>query len=162
MSDQYSSGTFFYLFSILLAMGLKVMPLSPALQFWNPDWVLLVLIFWLLALPYKWGIFSSWMVGLLVDVLTGRVLGQHALIFALVSYVCLKFYKRVRYYPIMQQALFVCYCLLLAHTIELCIESIHNPAHFQWVFLLPVISGTLIWPFAGLVLRSINLNQPVG
>lgn len=150
------------MFSVLVAMGLRVLPLSSELQFWNPDWVLLVLIFWLLALPYKCGIFSSWVVGLLMDVLTGRILGQQALIYALVSYVCLKFNKRARYYPLLQQALFICCCLLLAHAVELCIESIHNPAHFQWVFLLPVVSGTLIWPFAGLVLRSINLNQPVG
>lgn len=162
MSDQNSSDLFFYLFSVIVAMGLNVLPLSPALQFWNPDWVLLVLIFWLLALPYKWGIFSSWLVGLLMDVLTGRLLGQQALIFAIVSYICLKFYKRVRYFPILQQALFIFCCLVLSHTLAFGINNIHNPAHFGWEFLLPVISGTLIWPFAGMVLRSINLNQPVG
>jgi rod shape-determining protein MreD len=162
MNSHTPFGTFLYLFAVIMAMCLKVMPLPPALQSWNPDWVLLVLIYWLLAFPYKWGVTSSWMVGLLMDVLTGRPLGQYALVYALLSYVCLKFYKRVRHFPLMQQGLFIFACLLLAHTLAFCIESIHNPSRFQWAFLLPVISGTLIWPFIGLVLRGINLNQRAG
>ncbi|MFI3136395.1 MAG: rod shape-determining protein MreD [Methylococcaceae bacterium] len=161
MSSYHPLGTLLYLFSVLLAMCLNVLPLSSALQFWNLDWVLLVLIFWLLALPYKWGIVSSWMVGLLMDVLTGRLLGQHALIYAIVSYVCLKLYKRVRHFPLIQQEVFIFCCLLLAHTLAFCIEGIQNPSRFQWVFLLPVISGTLIWPFAWFILRNLHFNRRV-
>jgi rod shape-determining protein MreD len=162
MNSNSSFGTLLFIVSVFFAMCLKMMPLSTKLQFWNPDWVLLVLIYWLLTMPYKWGVFSAWIVGLLIDVLTGRQLGQYALIYALIGYICLKFYKRVRHFPFMQQGLFIFSCLLLAHTLGFCIESIRNPSRFQWVFLLPVITGTLIWPFAWIVLRSFNLNQRVG
>lgn len=150
-----------YCLSVALGMCLNIMPLSPAYQFWNPDWVLYFLIFWVLASPYKWGIVSSWLVGILMDVLTGRLLGQHALIYAVVSFICLKFYKRVRHFPLIQQEVFVFWCLLMAHTLGFCIESIQNPSRFEWVLFLPVISGTLLWPIAWLILRNIHFNQQV-
>jgi rod shape-determining protein MreD len=161
VSNQDLFGALLFLFSVVIAMCLKVLPLSPMLQAWNPDWVLLVLIYWLLAQPYKCGVFSSWIVGLLMDVLTGRPLGQTALIYALISYVCLKFYKRVRHFPLMQQGVFIFCCLLSAQILAFCIESFRNPARFQWIFLLPTISGTLIWPVAGLIMRSVHFSRRV-
>jgi rod shape-determining protein MreD len=154
VSNHHPLETFWYLFVLLVAMGLKMLALPAAIQFWNPDWVLLVLIYWILVMHWRWGVISAWTVGLLTDVLTGRLLGQYALIYAISGYVCLKFYRRVRHFPFMQQGVFVFCCLLLAHTLDAGIEGFRNPSHFQWIFILPVISGTFIWSFAGLILRK--------
>lgn len=154
-------GTLFYFFSITIAMGLKIIPLSPSMQAWNPDWVILVMIYWFLALPHRCGVFSAWIIGILTDVLTGRVLGHYALIYSLISYICLKLYKRVRLFPLLQQGVFIFGLLLLAQVLSLCIESIQNPARYEWAFLLPALSGTLVWPFVGVILRIIRVNQHV-
>lgn len=154
-------GSMVYMMTLLVAMGLKIMPLPPVLQAWNPDWVLLVLIYWVLVLPYKFGVFGSWTVGLLTDVLTDRILGQYALVYALLAYICLKLHKRVRTFPLAQQGVFIFCCLLIAQILVFCIESIHNPSRFQWSFLLPVLSGTLVWPFAGIILRIIHIHHRV-
>ncbi len=161
MNSNYY-GSFFYAITIVIAMGLKIMPLPVAFQLWNPDWVLLVLIYWVLVLPYKFGVFGSWLVGLLTDVLTGRLLGQYALIYALTTYICLKLYKRVRAFPLLQQGVFIFGCLLFAQILVFGIETFDNPSRFQWSFLLPVISGTLVWPFTGMILRVIRIHQRVG
>lgn len=154
-------GLMVYCGSIFIAMSFKIMPLWPSLQAWNPDWVLLIVMYWVLATPYKYGILNAWIVGLLTDVLTGRPLGQYALVYALISYLCLKFYKRVRHFPILQQGGFVFCCLFLAQMLLFFIETIHRPAHFQGVFILPVVSGTLIWPVAGLLLRHTHFSRHV-
>lgn len=161
MSNQELFGALVFLCSVVMAMCLKVLPLWPALQVWNPDWVLLVLMYWVLSVPYKCGVFNAWIVGIFTDVLTGRPFGQYALVYALISYVCLKFYKRVRHFPLLQQGVFIFGCLLAAQIGVFWIDSIHKPARFQWEFILPTISGTLIWPVAGMLLRHIYVNRRV-
>lgn len=162
MTNPNPLGTLLYLGTVVFAMGLKIMPLSPGLQPWNPDWVLVVMIYWFLALPYRCGVFSAWIIGILTDVLTGRMLGQYALIYAMISYICLKLYKRVRLFPLLQQGAFIFGCLLFAQILAFCIEGIHNPSRFEWSFLLPAFSGTLVWPFVGVVLRVLRVNHRVG
>jgi rod shape-determining protein MreD len=162
MTSPNPFGTLLYLMTVVWAMGLKIMPLSTVIQPWNPDWVLLVMIYWFLALPYRCGVFSAWMIGILTDVLTGRMLGQYALIYAVISYICLKLYKRIRLFPLLQQGAFIFFCLLFAQILAFCIESIHNPSRFEFAFLFPAFSGTLVWPFVGVILRIIRVRNRVG
>ena len=142
--------------TIVAAMMLKIMPFPPTLGYFNPDWVLLVLIYWSLALPERYGVFNGWIVGLLVDVLTGRLLGQSALIYSLVCYFCVKLHKRIRHYPIAQQSLFVFVCLLTGQVIVYWIESMQGYNRLPLAFWFPVVSGTLIWPLVYLLLRFIR------
>ena len=47
----------------------------------KPLFTLLVLIYWNMALPDKVGISEALVIGLLLDILTGPILGLHALLF---------------------------------------------------------------------------------
>ncbi|MEO1898466.1 MAG: rod shape-determining protein MreD [Methylococcales bacterium] len=141
----------------MLAMCLKVLPLPDYLSRLNPDWVLLILIYWTLAVPERMGVFNAWCVGIIVDVLTGRLLGQQALVYALVSYTCLKFHKRLRQYPLLQQSLFVFFSLLFAQVLIFWIERIDSTTEFTLIFWLPVLVGTVLWPMIYVVLRFIRI-----
>ena len=151
-----------YFISLILSMSLKILPLPSVWNSMNPDWVLLVLIYWTLAAPEKIGVFNAWVVGLLVDVLTGRILGQHALTYALISYICLKLHKRLRQYPVPQQALFIFLCLLLSQILIFWIENIQDDTEFSLDFWLPVIIGTLLWPLVYSMLRFIRIFGKTG
>jgi rod shape-determining protein MreD len=72
-------GGFIILLSFAVAMLLTIIPIPDALRVLRPDWVALTLIFWCLALPYRIGVVSGFFAGLFLDVLTGTLLGQHAL-----------------------------------------------------------------------------------
>ncbi len=146
-----------YFVTLILAMCLKIMPLPDYLSRLNPDWVLLTLIYWTLAVPERIGVFNGWLVGIIVDVLTGRLLGQQALIYALVSYASLKFHKRLRRYPLPQQSLFIFCSLLFAQVLVFWVENINNLAEFTLTFWMPVITGTLFWPLIYLTLRFIRI-----
>ena len=41
-----------------------------------PDWTQLFLIYWIIAIPMSIGLFSSWIIGILVDVIMGSTLGM--------------------------------------------------------------------------------------
>lgn len=155
MNNQLSLRAYFL--TLFLAMSLNILLLPPFLKSLTPDWVLLVLIYWALAMPEKTGVFHAWGIGILVDVLTGRLLGQHALAYALISYVCLKFHRRLRQYPAPQQSLFVFFCLLFSQLLVFWIESMQGATKFTLVFWLPTIIGTLVWPLVYSILRYVRI-----
>jgi rod shape-determining protein MreD len=146
-----------YFVALIIAMCLKIAQLPGYLSCFNPDWVLLVLIYWSIAIPERMGVFNAWIVGLIVDVLTGRLLGQQALIYALISFTSLKLHKRLRQYPLLQQALFVFFSLLFSQIMIFWIESINSTADFTLMFWMPVFIGTLLWPFIYTALRFIRI-----
>lgn len=145
-----------YTVSIVIAMCLDIGSWPQPLLQLNPDWILLVLIYWTLAVPERTGILNSWVVGLLTDVLTGRMLGQHALSYSLVTYMCLKLHKRLRQYPLMQQGLFIFFCLLSSQLIIFWTENAQISTRFQTQFWLPTITGTLCWPLVYSVMRTLR------
>lgn len=147
--------------TMILAMGLKIAPVSPAFAVYNPDWVLLTLIYWSLALPERVGIFTAWSFGLLTDVLTGRMFGQYALAYALVIYLCLLVHKRMRQFPFIQQSMFVFFCLLLSQLLLFFIKNFQHAAELKPTFWLPVFTGTLFWPLVYTLLRFVRLAKPI-
>ncbi len=144
-----------YLLSISIAMALRIAPWPSFISSYNPDWILIVLLYWSLTLPERFGVLNAWFIGLLTDVLTGRLMGQHALAYAVTSYLGIKLYKRLRQFRLFQQGLFIFINLTLSQTIVFWTEDLQAPAIYQLNFWLPVIAGTLCWPFVYILLRSI-------
>jgi rod shape-determining protein MreD len=140
-------------------MCLRIVPLPGVMAAFNPDWVLLTLIYWSLAAPERVGIFHAWTFGLLADVLTGRLLGQYALAYSLVIFICLKLHKRLRQFPVLQQGLFIFFCLLLSQLLLFLIKNFQHPAQLQPSFWLPVFTGTACWPLVYTVLRFIRKSR---
>lgn len=153
LSNQYS-----FVLTIFLAMCLRILPLPYPTDIINPDWVLLILIYWILVLPYRKGVFNAWSIGLLTDVLLGRTLGEYALIYALIGYACITLHKQLRQFHLVQQGIFIFISLLLAQLLVFLIENIQSPTAFSAVFWLPVISGTLCWP---LIYQALNFIRNI-
>lgn len=149
--------TTYFIVTVAAAMVLRVMSWSPGMDVLNPDWIVLVLIYWSIALPERFGVFSAWWIGLLTDVLTGRLLGQHALIYALICYFSINEHRRLRQFPVLQQCLFVFFCLLGAQSIIFGTESMQAGNRLSLSFWYPVLSGTLVWPLVFVVLRYVRV-----
>jgi rod shape-determining protein MreD len=159
MNNSYGFGRI--IMTIIVAMCLKIAPLPTAFAIYNPDWVLLTLIYWSLAVPERVGVFHAWSFGLLVDVLTGRLLGQYALAYSLVIYLCLSLHRRLRQFPVFQQALFIFFCLLLSQLLLFFIKNINQTAELKPTFWLSVFVGTISWPLVYTVLRFVRLVTPI-
>ena len=153
------AGFFRIITSLILAMCLRIAPWPGDMAAFNPDWVLLFLIYWALAQPEHVGIFHAWVFGILVDVLTGRLLGQYALAYSIIVYICLKLHKRLRQFPFFQQGLFVFFCLLLSQLLLFFVKNLQSPAQLHASFWLPVITGTFCWPIVYGVLRFVRLSR---
>ncbi|MEO1886751.1 MAG: rod shape-determining protein MreD [Methyloprofundus sp.] len=145
-----------YWLTVILAMGLLIVPWSTPALYLAPNWVLLILIYWALAIPETAGVGKAWFVGLLVDVLTGQLLGQNAFAYAASIYLSIKQHKRIRHNPIIQQSLFVCLILLVAQIIVFWIERI-NGQIMPMLSWLTVLTGGIVWPVILLLMRKIRI-----
>lgn len=145
--------------TIALAMCLRIAPWTDNLALFNPDWVLLTLIYWSLALPERVGIFYACAFGLLTDVLMGQLFGQHALAYSLVVYACLKLHKRLRQYAFLQQALFIFACLLTSQLLFFFIKNLQHPLFITANFWFPILTGTVCWPLVYRVLRYMRISK---
>ena len=153
--DRHQGGWIIVL-SFVIAMMLMAMPLPDWAIYWRPSWVAIVLIYWCMALPDRVGIGIGWVLGLLLDVQQGTVLGQNALGLAIIAYLCLKSYQRMRVFPLTQQAVLVCIYLLLYEFISLWIRGMMGLPPNNWTYWMPAFTSMLLWPWLFIVLRDIR------
>lgn len=152
---QRHGGAIIFL-SLTVALLLTIVPLPEDLRLLRPDWVLLVLIYWAMALPHRVGVGIGWIMGLINDVLTGMLLGQHALAYCLVIFLTLKLHQRLRLYPLWQQAQSILVLLTLSQLLLLWINGmIGRPLH-SWLYWAPSVLGALLWPVLFVFLRGLR------
>jgi len=138
--------------SVLLAMILMLMPLPDSFRFFRPEWVLLTLMYWAMALPRRVGVGYAWLVGLFMDVLFGGTLGILAFAYALVIYLVLHFHLQLRQFPLWQQALSLMSLILLVHVVTVVMTTRVTGWH-AW---LPAMISTLLWPVIYIFLRGVR------
>jgi len=146
--------------TFLVAMVLAVLPMPEMfpveIGYLRPEWVVLVLIYWVIALPQRVGIVIAWMVGFLTDVLLGSLLGQHAMSFVVVAYIAVSLYQRLRMFSIWQQSLVVFAIVGLNQLINFGIESIAGLTVWNLWYLLASVMSAFLWPWIYLLLRYLR------
>lgn len=156
MKEQKPRGGNIILVSFIAAFILTMMPLPQLLQSIRPEFVTIVLIYWCMALPARVGVGIGWVAGLILDVLTDSLLGQHALTLALIAYLAIKLHQRIRVFPLWQQALTIFVLMSFQATIMLWIKGMLGQAPSLLLFILPAISTAIFWPVGFLLMRQVR------
>jgi rod shape-determining protein MreD len=146
--------------TLTLALLLTVLHLpadAPVLLGWlRPDWVAIVVLYWVMAIPQQVGMVTAWIAGILVDSVTGNLLGQHALGLVFIAWAGLTLHERLRMYSKVQQALIVLITVALAQLIDAAIENLSRGVPFSFMVLLPAVTSALAWPLVFLGLRALR------
>jgi rod shape-determining protein MreD len=139
-----------------VALMATILPLPEWAQPLRPQWVTLTLIYWVLALPHRVGVGTGFLLGIALDVLTGTLLGQHALGLSLVAYATVKLHQRTRLFPLWQQSLVVLALLVTEHLIQLWImgATLEQPPGLDYWAAPPL--GALLWPWLFIILRDVR------
>lgn len=157
MANTGIGGIAVIVLSFVVAMMLAVISMPTfvpvELGYLRPEWVVLTLIYWVIALPQRIGIAVAWVVGLSVDVLLGSLLGQHALAFIIVAYIASSIYQRLRMFAIWQQSLIIFAIVGLNQLINFWIESITTMTEWSMWYLFPSVVSGFLWPWIFLILR---------
>ena len=150
---------------LLLAMVLTAVELPPGFPAWlgwlRPDWVALVVLYWVIAVPQQVGMVTAWLSGIVVDSITGNLLGQHALGLVLIAWAGLTLYERLRMYAALQQAFIVFLTVALAQSIDMAIEIVARDAVWTWWALLPALTSAVLWPFAFDLQRALRRRMRI-
>jgi len=146
-------GTAIILLSFVLALMLTVMPLPDWAEEIRPHWVVLVLIYWAMALPQRVNVGTAWVMGLLLDVANDAVLGQHALALALIVFLTAHLHQRLRVFPQSQQAIVIFVFCVIYNLIVLWIKGITGTAPSVWLIVIPSFTTAIVWPLAFIILR---------
>lgn len=156
MKHITASGGNIILLSFIAAFILSMIPLPEVLKSLRPEFVLVVLIYWCIALPSRVGVGFGWLAGLIFDVATDSMLGQHALTFSLLAYLAIKLHLRIRVFPIWQQALTILILMMLQGTINLWIKGMLGNAPLVSDLMWPAISTALFWPIGYMLMRQVR------
>ncbi len=135
--------------TFLLAIILMLVKLPESWQMLRPEWPMLVLFYWALALPKRVGVMWGWWIGLLMDILLGTHLGLLAFAYALATYLALKFYLQLRQYPVLQQMLPVFFLVIFVKLIA----ATMAPTFVGTLVWGPALVSAVIWPFMFTALR---------
>lgn len=143
--------------SFLVAMVLMIIPfpnwMPSEIGYLRPDWVVLVLIYWVIAVPERIGVVTAWIIGLFMDVLLGSLLGQHAISMTLVAYLASSLYQRLRMFSVWQQSLVVFATVGLHELVNFWIESLAGLRDWNLWYLMSSVVSAFFWPWIFLLLR---------
>ncbi|HIG62383.1 MAG TPA: rod shape-determining protein MreD [Gammaproteobacteria bacterium] len=159
-SEASSKGSWVILSSLFMALILTILPLPEGVPmemgYLRPDWLALVIVYWTLALPDRVGLLTAFFVGLLADVISGSLLGLHAMGLVMVASFALAAYQRIRMLAVWQQATIVFLILTLLQIVSVLITVQLSGRAFSWLtFLIPLVSA-LVWPWIFLGLRALR------
>lgn len=161
MTEARVRETWVVVLTLTVALFLSILPLPPAGQDLRPQWVAMTLIFWTLALPDRVGVFWAFGAGLVLDVASGTLLGQHALGLSLVVYATVELHARIRLYPLWQQALFVWLLLVLERLLSLWVLGATAQPLPSLTYWGSTFIGLLLWPWLSVVLRDLARRSGV-
>ena len=144
---------------LIAALLLTLLPLPHAFDAFRPYWVGLVLIYWGLEVSDMVSLGMAFLVGILLDVLTGSLMGMHALSLVVMIYLVQRFRARLRFFPPWQQSLAILALLINDHIIRLWISSLLGEPMPTWHYWLSPVVGMMIWPWLFLLLDRIRLDR---
>ncbi|MEE4184755.1 MAG: rod shape-determining protein MreD [Gammaproteobacteria bacterium] len=132
--------------ALLVAVALEVAPLPAVLQPLRPPLPAMVLVYWTMMWPERFGLLTAFVVGLSLDILHGQLLGENAFALCVVTYMTLRFHLQIRIFPLWQLTMTVFALLTLNAFLQVLVEGVAGLGTLglrQWP---RVISGTLVWP----------------
>jgi rod shape-determining protein MreD len=142
--------------TIMVAVLLSLLPLPEFLLPFKPYWVALVVIYWSLETHDMISMGLAFLIGLVVDILSGSLMGLHALSLVVMVFLVQRFRSRLRFFPPWQQALSVLGLLVNDRIILIWITALLGEPLPTWKFWLPPLVGMAIWPWLFLLLDRIR------
>ena len=148
MFRQPHSVTFHSMMAVatVLALCISVAPMGSSFTFFRPEFVCLLVIYWLLQTPLHLGVGFTAIIGLVQDVIEGTVWGAHMMALVVVGYVCVVSYQRFKNYSTWHQTLWVLVLIGIHQNIVNWIQGMQGYRTETTMLLLSTAVSALFWP----------------
>ena len=142
--------------TILAAVLFSLIPVPGVLLPFKPYLVALVLIYWSLETQNTISMGLAFLIGLVLDILSGSLMGLHALSLVVMVFLVQHFRSRLRFFPPWQQALSVLGLLVNDRIILIWITVLLGEPLPTWQYWLPPLIGMALWPWLFLLLDRVR------
>ncbi|MES2663316.1 MAG: rod shape-determining protein MreD [Pseudomonadota bacterium] len=142
--------------SALIALILNLVRIPITLDWYRPEFVVMVIIFWGVAEPHRIGLSTAWILGLLMDVLENGILGVQALSLSVIIYLTYLLHPRLRAFRIVQQSATVFLLVGIFQLLVRIVNGVLGPVPDTPLYWMPSFTSALIWPFLVLILRLLS------
>lgn len=149
-----SPSWFLILFTFFLAFILTLVPMPDWTVWLRPAWVLLILIYWSMELPYRINVGWAWTMGIILDLLNGSLLGEHALAMTITIYIVVHMQSRLRMFSILQQSLCIFLLVLFYQFILYCVQGFIGDLPRGWLYWSTSVTSMLLWPSIYSIIRD--------
>lgn len=147
MDQKVIKGYITIAITLLIGMVLAILPLPGRTVWLRPYWVLLIIIFWSLTSPRWLGVGIAFLLGLVMDLLTGTILGQQAFLYTLIAFFVLKLQNWMIRMPLLQQTFTVLFLIIIYSIINMFLNVYILQVPVDKDFWLPVLTSMMIWPW---------------
>ncbi len=146
----------YVILTMLLALLLSVIPLPENVKNYWPDWISLLVFYWVLVLPAHLGVMFGWTNGLLEDIISFSLLGEHAIGKALIGAVVAMTSQNVKRFNFIERM----FMIFILQSINIAIISWANLLAFDTpihsVLWQPALTTALAWPLVAFLLDQFD------
>ncbi|OOF58403.1 MULTISPECIES: rod shape-determining protein MreD [Rodentibacter] len=140
----------------IVALVMELAPWPIGFQAFKPSWLVLVLTYWVLAIPNKVSIGIAFLLGVIWDIVLGSTLGIHALVLSVAFYFIAKNYLVLRNLSLWFQSLLVIIFVFFIRFAIFLVELFLHSAVFNWQEIFGAIASGILWPWVFLLMRKMR------
>ena len=144
--------------SLLAALMLDLLPLGRLP--WMPDFLAVTLVFWAVHQPRRIGLVTAFVFGLVLDVHEVALLGQHALVYAILVYLAIMVHRRILWFSVSDQALQLLPLFVVARIVTIVLRLIGGASFPGWEVLAAPVLEMLLWPITTALLLAPQRRSP--
>lgn len=133
------------LLTLIVALTFQLYPWSGHGVILRPDFLLVVTLYWVIRAPYLINVGLAWFAGLIVDLSTGSLLGQHALAFGFAAFLALLYQRRLVLFNRWQLTVYIFALLITERAIVLMLKLFADYDNPGLSYFWPVVTSLILW-----------------
>ena len=118
-----------------------------------PEWILLINIYWAIALPSNTKMLLAFVSGFFVDIVLGHPLGISSLSYVIFIYIILSLYNSLRYMTVPQQMIVLFLLLIVKQHFYIWTFYVFGLNIDYLTLIISTLTTAVLWPFIYFSLR---------
>ena len=138
---------------LTLLIGLMLTLMMLPLGYIAPEWILLINIYWAIALPSNTKMLLAFVSGFFVDIVLGQPLGISSLSYVIFIYIILSLYNSLRYMTVPQQMIVLFLLLIVKQHFYIWTFYMFGLDIDYQTLIISTLTTAVLWPFIYFSLR---------
>ena len=141
---------------LTLLIGLMLTLMMLPLGYIAPEWILLINIYWAMALPSNNKMLVAFVSGFFVDIVLGQPLGISSLSYVIFIYIILSLYNSLRYMTVPQQTIMIFFLFIVKQHFFIWTFYMFGLNIDYQTLIISTFTTSALWPFIYFSLRFVR------